>query len=763
MDAGGVGVESARVANAIDLVDGETGKRVRLVPGLAWKEKDRVLRASKRHTDVGHRVLAYYLSDMDERRESQLLGYPSAAEYAVHRLDMPRRSARELIQVGRALCELTKIDRAFAEGSLSWSRVRLLAKIATPETEDAWLECGRKGSWPDFELAFKLGEKGKPPPKDRKGLPELRLKVPVQLDAIAHEIWTQAKHKLGAERGEPVLDGEALRTFAHLFLGTSPAGVPEERTRSAESTFRVSVHLCPGCDSADLQTADGPMPVAPSGLAPYVAEAEITGVRESAAPQGHGVAQELDRTTPPWMRDEVLARDGFHCAHCRSRRNLMVHHIVWRSKGGPTIPSNLIAVCVDCHVLIHAQTLVVAGEAPHEVHWSDSAGHSTQGPIESQAALTIDLPTAEDDPPASPEGPAEPRAFELLSLPDRVPTALLGRILHLLHWNDRRGLFTFEPGAPRPHPEGEADKAGISIPDHRPAGLSQVVGQTRTVATLEQAVRAAQKRGEAVCHTLLLGGPGLGKSSLMRAMAADMGSRAHLTSGPHLRDLGALLQLLTQLGSFDLLGIDEIHALPSRVAEALYEAMEDRVLTLPLSDGQNVRTLTLELPPFTVVGATTETAALAKPLVMRFALREMLDWYDSDQLARILTRAADRSQIVLTPEAALVLARAGRDTPREALALLTRVRNAAVASGQSEIHADFASSTLTSQGIDPNGLDATDRRLLDLLAARRHPIGGTRLAALLGITPAILRDVHEPFLVRRGLLLITPRGRSLGP
>ncbi len=220
---------------------------------------------------------------------------------------------------------------------------------------------------------------------------------------------------------------------------------------------------------------------------------------------------------------------------------------------------------------------------------------------------------------------------------------------------------------------------------------------------------------------------------------------------------------MTQLGSFDLLGIDEIHALPSRVAEALYEAIEDRVLTLPLSDGQNVRTLTLELPPFTVVGATTETAALAKPLVMRFALREMLDWYDSDQLARILTRAADRSQIVLTPEAALVLARAGRDTPREALALLTRVRNAAVASGQSEIHADFASSTLTSQGIDPNGLDATDRRLLDLLAARRHPIGGTRLAALLGITPAILRDVHEPFLVRRGLLLITPRGRSLGP
>ena len=767
-----IGVATGWVARAIDLVDDETGRTVRLEPGLPVQDKDRLLRASKRHTEVGHRILAYYLWDMEERRESQLLGFPTTVDYAVKRLDLPRRSARELIEVGEALISLRRIDEAFAAGQLSWSRVRLLAKIVTPETESSWLAKSLEGSWVDFELQVKLAEKGKPPRNDRKGLPELRMKVPVSLDRLGHELWLQAKKKLGAERGAPVSDADALQQFAQLFLTSSPEGSLPGRSPSGESPFHVSVHWCAHCEQGTLATEDGPVPIEAASLAPHLAEAEITTVRESADPHGHATAEAIDRTTPPWMRDEVLARDGFRCSHCSSKRQLMVHHIVWRSKGGPTVPENLITCCVACHLLIHAGCLLVTGSAPHGLQWTDDQGQSTKYPAPADAPLQIHLPPEPSGPASSasaksespcapsdlpadaaevrdPESATRPRCVDLSTLPSRVSPELLASILHLLTWNERRGLLVMQSGATRPavadqvpHP-GSDDSTDFSLP-HRPGGLDSVIGQARTVAALREAVQAAEVRGEAVSHSLLLGGPGLGKSGLMRAVAADLGTKAHLTSGPHLRDLGVLVSLVTRLGARDLLGIDEIHALPLRVAEALYEAMEDRILTLPITDGHTVRTLHLELPPFTVMGATTETAALPKPLVMRFPIREMLDWYDTSDLARILLRAADRTSMPLTSEAARSLARAGRDTPREALALFTRVRNAALASGLASIDAPFVATTLSAHGIDPSGLDPTGRRLLSLLSTRESPIRGTPLPPLPGPPPSTTPPGRSP-------------------
>jgi Holliday junction DNA helicase RuvB len=280
------------------------------------------------------------------------------------------------------------------------------------------------------------------------------------------------------------------------------------------------------------------------------------------------------------------------------------------------------------------------------------------------------------------------------------------------------------------------------------------------VANLRRAVDAARGRGDPLGHVLLEGPAGLGKTTLARTIADEMQTSCRRVSGPVVKDVGALLGLLTSLGERDVLFIDEIHRLPDRVAEFLYEAMTDGVLSLPVSCGIQCTTLHVRLRPFTVVGATTDPDLLTPSFRGRFALRESLAFYGLDDLAEILRRGAAREGTELADEAAQMLAGVSRDTPREGLALLKAVCDEAFLAGRKVVDAQLTARVLDSMGVDEMGLRPFDRQYLEELAAEGRA-GRSTLAGRLGVTGAALQHVHEPFLIRRGLVRITPFGREL--
>ncbi len=308
----------------------------------------------------------------------------------------------------------------------------------------------------------------------------------------------------------------------------------------------------------------------------------------------------------------------------------------------------------------------------------------------------------------------------------------------------------------------EEDRALESL---RPSSLDEYVGQAEAKANLQVFITAARQRGEALDHVLLHGHPGLGKTTLAHILAAELGVGITATSGPVLEKAGDLAAILTNLEPKDVLFVDEIHRLNHVVEEVLYPAMEDFHLDLVIGAGPSARTVKLDLPPFTLVGATTRVGLLTPPLRDRFGVQVRVDFYSAEELAAIVVRSARILGLVMDDHGAAEIARRSRSTPRVANRLLKRVRDFAQVEGGGKVDREMADYALGRLGVDEHGLDRLDRELLSTIALKFDggPVGLGTLAAAVGEEAHTIEEVYEPYLIQQGLIKRTPAGRVATP
>ena len=306
---------------------------------------------------------------------------------------------------------------------------------------------------------------------------------------------------------------------------------------------------------------------------------------------------------------------------------------------------------------------------------------------------------------------------------------------------------------------------GTDVPDQalRPVALDDFVGQKKVRENLAVFIEAARRRADAMDHVLLYGPPGLGKTTLSRIVARELGVGFRATSGPVIAKAGDLAAILTNLQPRDVLFIDEIHRLNPAVEEILYPAMEDFQLDLVIGEGPAARSVRIDLPPFTLVGATTRSGLIATPLRERFGIPLRVVFYTPEELRGIVVRGARLLGFDLTNDGAFEIARRSRGTPRVAGRLLRRVRDFAIVDGSGPVGAGLADASLNRLEVDALGLDAMDRRYLSCIVDNYGggPVGVETLAAALSEQRDTIEEVIEPFLIQQGLLMRTPRGRML--
>ena len=310
--------------------------------------------------------------------------------------------------------------------------------------------------------------------------------------------------------------------------------------------------------------------------------------------------------------------------------------------------------------------------------------------------------------------------------------------------------------------DGEEEKSEFSL---RPKSLKEYIGQDKVKENMKIYIEAAKKRGEPLDHVLLYGPPGLGKTTLANIIATEMNSNIRITSGPAIEKPGDLAALLTNLAPNDVLFIDEIHRLNRSVEEILYPALEDYNLDIIIGKGPSARSIRLDLPKFTLVGATTRAGSLTTPLRDRFGIVNRLELYNEEQLKMIVTRSAEILEIKIDEDGAMEIAKRSRGTPRIANRLLKRVRDYAAVLGDGNITKKIADIALQKLEIDQMGLDNIDRKILETIAISYSggPVGIETLASTIGEEVETIEDVYEPYLMQKGLVGRTPRGRIVLP
>lgn len=317
-----------------------------------------------------------------------------------------------------------------------------------------------------------------------------------------------------------------------------------------------------------------------------------------------------------------------------------------------------------------------------------------------------------------------------------------------------------EPTAPEPEMPGASEEAQIEV-TLRPQTFDDYIGQDRMKRNLRLAIDAAKQRGEPIDHVLLYGPPGLGKTTMAGVIANEMGGGLRITSGPAIERAGDLASILTNLQDGDVLFIDEIHRLSRAVEEILYSAMEDFKLDIVIGKGPAARSVRLDLPKFTVIGATTRTGSLAAPLRDRFGHLFHLEFYRPTDIEKIIKRSAKILETEISDEAATELAKRSRQTPRIANRLLKRVRDYADVHNHGTIDMDATNGALKLLEIDDLGLDPADRNMLQSMWTnyKDHPVGLNTIAAITGDEASTIEDFYEPYLLQIGFIERTPRGR----
>lgn len=299
----------------------------------------------------------------------------------------------------------------------------------------------------------------------------------------------------------------------------------------------------------------------------------------------------------------------------------------------------------------------------------------------------------------------------------------------------------------------------------RPKTLNEYIGQDKVKESMKVYIEAAQKRGEPLDHVLLYGPPGLGKTTLSNIISNEMNSNIKITSGPAIEKPGDLAAILTNLSEFDVLFIDEIHRLNKSVEEILYPALEDYTLDIIIGKGPSARSIRLDLPKFTLIGATTKAGSLTTPLRDRFGIVSRLELYSPDQLELIVKRSSSILGVDIDEKAATEIAKRSRGTPRIANRILKRVRDYASVLGDGQVSLQIAKIALNKLEIDELGLDEIDRKMLEtiIVSYKGGPVGAETLAATIGEEVETIEDVYEPYLMQLGFLSRTPRGRIAMP
>ena len=304
----------------------------------------------------------------------------------------------------------------------------------------------------------------------------------------------------------------------------------------------------------------------------------------------------------------------------------------------------------------------------------------------------------------------------------------------------------------------DVDEAELSL---RPKSLNEYIGQEKVKENMKIYIDAAKKRGEPLDHVLLYGPPGLGKTTLSAIIAHEMGVNIRITSGPAITKPGDIVAILTNLQAGDVLFIDEIHRIPREIEEVLYPAMEDFAVDIIIGKGAGARTIRLDVPRFTLIGATTRAGQLTSPLRDRFGISQRLELYTHDELCEIIMRSADILGVICEREGAIEIAKRSRGTPRIANRLLKRVRDFADVMGNGTITLEIAKIALDRMEIDSLGLDTMDKRMLNMIIKGYNggPVGLETLASAIGEEAVTLEDVCEPYLMQLGFISRTPRGR----